>query len=94
MQKTVELLNNEKNSLIDSKIQTDAFTKDAVNFLRAKLNILRKILLAHTYVEPWNTLVYNREKKSRLSEMAHIRNSVSKLTMKVNSVILLFLIHL
>ena len=87
MQKTVELLNNEKNSLIDSRIQNDTFTKDAVNFLRGKLNILRKIILNHTYVEPWTTLVYNREKKSRLSEVAHLRNSVSKLTMKVNLII-------
>jgi tetratricopeptide (TPR) repeat protein len=82
MQKTQEMLQDEKNPMIENRIQTDTFTKDAVSMLKAKLNILRKVILNHSFVQPFIRLHENKDKESRLSVIAQERNKVSNLMLR------------
>jgi hypothetical protein len=73
IKKSLQMLQEERNPLIEEQLINLKYTKEAIDSLKATINRIRKVLLTNCFTEAWRRLLLNRDQKSRISLMAKSR---------------------
>jgi len=74
IKKSLQMLQEERNPLIEEQLINLKYTREAIDTLKATINRVRKVLLANCYLEAFRKLMTNKEQKSRVSMMIKSRN--------------------
>jgi len=74
IKKSLQMLQEERNPLIEEQLINLKYTREAIDTLKATVNRVRKVLLANCYLDAFRKLMTNKEQKSRVSMMIKSRN--------------------
>jgi hypothetical protein len=85
IKKSLSMLQDEKNPLIQEQLLNLKYTKDAIYTVKATVNRITKVILANSFVEAWRKLIQHKEAGKKQSEMVTQRNSPTSIYSRVKS---------